>query len=66
MSWPPGVQDFKNKFFREFIYGDGLDTIVDRDIVRALGEVPPLYNQALLDTVADQSSAYLYLAAHML
>ena len=66
MSWPPGVQDFKNKFFREFIYGDGLDTVVDRDIVRALGEVPPLYNQALLDTVADQSSAYLYLAAHML
>lgn len=66
MAYPPVIADFKAKFNREFIYGDGQDNVMDADITRALDEVPPLYNQSLLDTEADQVSAYLYLAAHFL
>lgn len=66
MAWPPVRADFKTKFFREFIYGTGLDSVTDNDIDRALDEVPPLFNQSLLDTTADQTSAYLYITAHIM
>lgn len=64
MSWPPTVTDFKAKFTREFVYGDGYDSVRDPDIQRGLDECPPLFNEALLDATTDQASAYLYLAAH--
>lgn len=66
MAWPPAVADFKAKFVREFVYGSGLDFVTDPDIQRALDEVPPLFNQDLLDALVDQTSAYLYCAAHFL
>lgn len=65
-SFPPTVGDFKTYFSREFNYSSGLDSVTDNDITRALGEVPPLYNQALLDTTTDQINAYLYIAAHLM
>jgi hypothetical protein len=64
MAWPPSVADFKAKFTREFVYGDGFDSVRDADIQRGLDEAPPLFNQALLDSSVDQTNAYLYLAAH--
>lgn len=66
MSWPPSVDDFKAKFDREFNYGIGFDYVRDKDIQRGLDEVPPLYNQDLLDNLTDQTSAYLYIAAHLM
>lgn len=66
MACPPTVDDFKAKFTREFIYGTGLDTVTDNDITRAISEAPPIFNQSLLDTLTDQTNAYLYLVAHLL
>lgn len=66
MAWPPAVSDFKAQFVREFIYGKGLDTITDNDIQRAINEAPPRFNQSLLDTLTEQTSAFLYLAAHIM
>lgn len=66
MAWPPTVQQFKDQFFREFVYSDGMDSVTDRDIQRALNEVPPNFNQSLLDNLTDQTTAYLYAAAHYL
>lgn len=66
MAWPPGVSDFKAQFVREFIYGSGLDKITDNDIQRALNEAPPRFNQCLLDTLVEQTAAFLYLAAHIM
>lgn len=64
MAWPPAVSDFKAQFDREFIYGTGFDSVRDTDIQRGINECSPLYNQSLLDTTADQTIAFLYLAAH--
>lgn len=66
MAWPPDVAAFKAKFNREFPYGDGQDSIMDSDITRALNEAPPIFNQSLLDTLVEQTDAYLYLSAHLL
>lgn len=66
MALPPTVQDFKDKFTREFVYGVGGDAVKDSDISRALEEVPPLFNVSLLDKELDQKNAFLYAAAHML
>lgn len=66
MAWPPGIADFKAKFVREFVYGDGGNTVMDTDITRALGEVDPYYNQALLNSTDQQTSAYLFIAAHLM
>lgn len=66
MAYPPVVVDFKAFWVREFIYGDGPDKVMDADITRALAEVIPLFNAANLSTVAEQTVAYLYAAAHFL
>lgn len=68
MAWPPSVSDFKDRFFREFIFGDGLDTITDRDITRALAEAGDgsLFSQSNFDTLPQQTTAFLYLAAHFI
>lgn len=66
MAFAPTVADFKLKFKREFVYGDGFDAVMDSDITRALEEAPPLFNQALLSTTTDQTNAFYYLAAHLL
>lgn len=60
----PTVADFKAKFIREFVYGTGLDSVTDADIQRGLEEAVPLFNADLLSTVAEQNSAYLFIAAH--
>ena len=67
-SWPPAVADFKSYFVREFIYSDGPDAVMDPDITRALAEAGDgsFFSQGNWDTVAQRTTAYLYLAAHLL
>lgn len=66
MAWPPVVSDFKAMFRREFVYGTGFDSVQDEDITRAIGEANPNFNQALFDLLADQTTAFLYLVAHIM
>lgn len=66
MAWPPNVADFKAKFVRPFVYGDGLDTVTNGDITSALADVPQYFNPALLDSPSLQNSAYLNVAAHIM
>lgn len=68
MAWPPTVDSFKSKFNREFIYGDGADKVQDGDIQRGLDEAldGSYFNQSLFDTEGQQTSALLYLAAHLM
>lgn len=68
MSFPPAVADFKNYFVREFVYGDGSDAVMDADITRALNEAGDgsYFSRGLFDTIAQQTTAYLYLAAHLM
>lgn len=64
-SYPPSVADFKVQFDRDFLYGNGTDTVRDADITRALNEAQMLFNAGLWDTV-EKPVAYGYLAAHFL
>jgi hypothetical protein len=69
MPFPPSVQNFKDQFTREFVYGASLAQIQDNDIQRAINETSVSFNPGLWDTSAlgsttEQNIAYLYLAAH--
>lgn len=70
--FPPLVADFKAQFRREFIYGTGLDSVIDSDIQRALNEAGIMFNPSLWDSTTPVGSsseggiAYLYLAAHLM
>lgn len=68
MAFPPAVADFKAYFVREFIYGDGNDTVRDSDITRALNEAQDgsVFPNSVWDSVAQQTTANLYLTAHLL
>ena len=68
MPWPPVVSDFKAYFVREFVYGDGKDSVTDPDITRALNEAADgsYFSQSNWDTVAQSTTAFLYLTAHIL
>lgn len=69
-NFPPLVSDFQAHFFREFTYGDGLDTVTEKDVQRALDETGPDFNPCLWDTntavgsTSEGGLAYMYLAAH--
>ena len=75
-STPPAtIAAFKNLFFRDFNYGDGPTTVMDRDIANALNTSVSLFNPPLFDTTlvgappsqaSESLNAYLYLAAHFL
>jgi hypothetical protein len=66
MAWPPSIQDFKDKFTREFVYGTGGDMVRDEDIQSAYDEAVVYFNQSLLPTEALQKIAWLYLSAHIM
>ena len=72
---PATVAAFKAMFFRDFTYGDGPTTVMDRDIQNALNAASSLFNPALFDTspvgvLPSQTSesliAYLNCAAHFM
>lgn len=66
MTWPPTVQNFKDQFFREFKYADGLDSVMDKDISRAINESVPMFNRSIFPTSDGATFAFLYLAAHVM
>lgn len=71
-NFPPIVSDFQAQFSREFIYGTGLDSVTNNDIIRALNEAGIMFNPCLWDTTtpigtsSEGGIAYMYLAAHLM
>lgn len=68
MSWPPVASDFKGYFTREFIYGQGQDSVTDADITRAINEANDgsVFPMSVWDSTVQQTNAFLYLTAHLL
>ena len=68
MAFPPAVSDFKSRFTRDFIYGGavGGDQVSDVDIQNALNDAVPLFNQSLWSSTIETTTAFLFLAAHLL
>jgi len=67
MAWTaPVASDFKSRFDRDFVYGDGLDSVRDKDINTALAGSVPRFNQNLWSSNDETTEAYLLLTAHIL
>ena len=66
MNYPPAVSDFQSYFNRDFIYGTGLQAIQTNDVQRALNEASSIFNPGLWVSTTEMSTAYLYLAAHLM
>lgn len=58
-------EQFKDRFDRDFPFGDGLESVRDKDIDRALVEASP-FNRKLWTSDAEATTAYLFLTAHCL
>lgn len=72
---PATVAAFKGLFIRDFKYGDGPTTVMDRDIQNSLNTASSMFNPALFETTllgvppnqtSESLNAYLYLTAHFL
>lgn len=66
VNYPPQVSDFQARFTRDFLYGDGLDKVTNNDIQNALNDAVPLFNQRLWSSPTETTTAFLFLAAHLL
>ena len=66
MTAPADVADFKDQFDRDFIYGDGKDSVRDIDIQRGLNEADSIFNPDIWVSAAEQKIAYLYASAHFM
>lgn len=66
MDYPPTVTDFKTRFDRDFVFGDGLDSVRDVDITNAIADAAPMVNQGLWSSTAEATTAYLLASAHYL
>lgn len=63
----PTSADFKELFDRgEFVYGDELPSVRDKDIERAMTEARALFNVNLISDGPTRDMAFLYLTAHFL
>lgn len=60
---PATVDDFKQRFARDFRYGAGADAVMDADIAGAMDDAMLVFNPRLF-TAADGWLGFLYLAAH--
>lgn len=49
---PPTLQQFKDQFSRDFIYGPGIETVRDVDIQNAINAASSLFNPCLFSTKA--------------
>lgn len=70
---PATVADFKAQFIRDFKYGAGFDTVMDKDIQAGLNAAYAVFNPSLFDTTqigvspnftSEALTAYLNAAAH--
>lgn len=66
MAFPPVAADFKARFVRDFVYGTGMNYVTDADIKNALSDALPLFNQSLWSSASETTTAFLFLAAHLL
>ena len=62
----PTVAEFKTYFFRDFPYGQGLNTVIDQDIENAFSRASANINEGIFDTQSDFTLGYLLLSAHQL
>src|ERR1043166_5131591 len=65
MALPATVEEFKAQFDRDFIYGQGKETVRDIDISRALTEATSVFNSEIWSQ-DELKPAYLYASAHFL
>jgi Protein of unknown function (DUF4054) len=65
MANPATVEEFKDQFDRDFIYGEGLETVRDKDVQLALDSAVAVFNTTLWLT-EEVKIAYLYASAHFL
>ena len=66
MSYPATVAEFKARFIRDFVYGDGLETVRDEDINTAMVQGNALFNGDLWSSTDESKNAFLLVAAHCL
>lgn len=63
----PSVQDFKDRFDRDFPYGTDMETtVLDSDITKAFAQVNVNINQGLFQDQGSYNIGYLLLSAHYL
>lgn len=62
----PSVADFKTYFFRDFPYGSTLDTVVDKDVEKAICQAELLFNPDFFPSCETGKTGYLLLSAHFL
>ena len=60
------IEDFKDYYDRDFIYGTDISTIRDKDIQAALDNAGMLQNTSLWNSSADAKTALYLLSAHCL
>ncbi len=62
----PSINDFKNYFDRDFVFGPGIEMVRDTDISNCFIDCNAMVNPALFSEQANFSVGYLNLAAHFL
>lgn len=62
----PTVDDFKQYFTRDFVYGATPETVTDADISNAFGVAAFNFNQDLFPNQPGYTLGYLLLSAHFL
>lgn len=60
------VEEFKDRFVRDFVYGSTPDKVLDADITNALNDSTMLFNTGLWIDELERKTAFLFLSAHML
>lgn len=72
---PASIDNFKNQFTRDFLYGPGLDRVRDLDIQNALNSASSVFNPVLFSTApigvppnmtSEAMISYLNASAHFL
>lgn len=66
MTQPASIADFKANFDRDFPFGEGMETVRDADITKALNMADMVFNVDLWTGTAEAKIAFLYAAAHFL
>lgn len=62
----PTVDDFKEKFARDFPFGSTDTTVMDDDVQRAITDASTEINEDLYETQAQFTNGFLLLSAHFL
>ena len=63
---PTSVDEFKTRFDRDWPYGQGMDSVRDTDITRAMNDACMLFNSSVWTNTTELKAAFLLVAAHCL